>query len=229
MLTKHEETLTWCPSMHMHTHTQRAHPQAPGRPGPSRAHVAAAGEAVQHQPGDDAVHPGPHLLPGVHGHLPVAEQGAAADQLPVPTGAQLQWARGQLARSCGMQASLPTSPWEHTHGEQPACAQAQGQAPRPRPAPPPGSPPAPLLLQAEPVPREAPKPHTYHLRSGQALWPVSPNEGVDPMCGAIGTRLRSARPQQEQGRPKPPTPAPQGDGSGKVHRQGSSKQTAARA
>lgn len=90
MLTKHEEILAWCPSMHMHTHAQCAHPQAPVRPGPSRAPIAAAGEVVHHHPGDDALHPGPDLLPGVHGHLPVAEQGGAADQLPVPIGAQLQ-------------------------------------------------------------------------------------------------------------------------------------------
>lgn len=66
-------------------HADTPHPCCPSW---GRAHVAAAREVVDH-PGDDVVHPGQDLLPGVQGHLPVAEQRGAADPPPVPVGVRL--------------------------------------------------------------------------------------------------------------------------------------------
>lgn len=71
-----------------HNACTRTHAHTPHRPKPGRAHVAAAGEVVHH-PGGDVVHPGQDLLPGVHGHLPIAQQGSAAHPPPVQVWLQL--------------------------------------------------------------------------------------------------------------------------------------------
>lgn len=82
-------------------------PQGRGR-APRGAHVAAAGVVVDH-PGDDVVYPGQDLRPGVCGHLPVAEQGGAADPLPVHVGVRLLQA-GRVVGCGALQACRPPSP-----------------------------------------------------------------------------------------------------------------------
>lgn len=82
-------------------------PTAPRRPGPGRAHVAAAGEVVHH-PGHDVVHPGQDLLPGVRGHLPIAQQGGAAN--PRPARVRVRLLRTGRAGRGSSPSPTPASP-----------------------------------------------------------------------------------------------------------------------
>lgn len=105
------------------------------------AHVAAAGEVVDH-PGDDVVHPGQDLLPGVQGHLPVAQQVRAADPPPVPVRVWLLW----------------TGSWSVPHsGASPPPGTPSSRAPPVEAAASPGRPGPLRVSRASALPREEPR------------------------------------------------------------------------
>lgn len=108
---------------------------AQGPPDQGQAHVATAQVEARH-PGDDVVHPGQHARPGVRGHLPVAEQGEAADPLPVQAGFRLLQA-GRGSGQSGLRGRWTLQPTRRVDslGECQPCAQTQDCVPKPRASP----------------------------------------------------------------------------------------------